>query len=699
MLQSSMINCMLNRYMRPSVSMRYTSSLSKTQQMKSMQPSVEFLTYLDKIQIGHIRDPIKRKSGQVSGKLPSESLNNIGYTDRPSKSELKRNFKEKYRSGKSDCTTGSSVSNIDTSSSATATATAAKMSKLRTSTPKGTNKHLPKPYPFDIPSRKIARFLKADYPGQIFPNSVIPEVVAIGRSNAGKSTLINALLGFKAHVQQSPVTAKPGETRSLHFYGLPFSAKEQTLALPKGIEDKTTASATDMSKPSEEVNIAAAVKAPPYSLIVVDMPGFGFSYMNEKELYRCRQLCFEYLCTRGDILKTVMMCVDARHGMKLADKQFFKQLLEHRLESWQRGHVDHGSPESKRIFPWKLNIILTKCDLIDRVELGKRMLFVKQEIQEMLLELKRDHELDGAGTAYRSDLSIMGFIDDIDTFESVQGQIFPVSALGQSSLGHRSGVIGGTQCKGLLALQTHLSGIVDACLPFTPYEPAIAVGDVDVFEECDGGGAIISKPTVNALDVENYPTLPSEPGSVSGCSGGVANNSYDFIEKRVTIGENVNTSGEKRIKMNSNAPLKKSNVSTSGEKRIKMNSNAPLKKSNDTVGEKENVAKAKTIAKSTASIIGGGDAVVQSTTQEQVLIGNRKQRRAHLFVPSSDSASKSKSKIKSKNESKRSSNTKVATNVTVTTIKNQFNTKLKSKSNSFSKMKAYRAAKKEMSTD
>lgn len=482
-----------------------SSTISKTQKFKSIRPPLEFLSYLDKIQIGHIRDPIKRKTGRISGKDELNSMDGLSSEHvRISKSELKRNFREKYRNGNTSTTTEDGTELLSESLGVAAHGGRNPGGIV------GSRKHLPKPYPFDISSRKIARFLKADYPGQIFPNAVIPEVVAIGRSNAGKSTLINSLLGFKAHVQQSAVTAKPGETRSLHFYGIPFSANEQALALTKEPQDDGKHLST-ADRGETEVALSAkdgVVKGPPYSLIVVDMPGFGFSYMNEKELYRCKQLCFQYLCTRGEVLKSVMLCVDARHGLKLADKQFFTQLLEHRLKTWKDDSVKDGTEaeaesdykarhaeskrmlQDRRVFPWDLNIVLTKCDLVDRAELGKRMIFIKEEVQQLLDELKTTHGLDKiaaagssnsngtskgsgrGGKANHHELKIFGFVDgDDQRVDSLIGHIFPVSALGQSSLGHKAGVVGGTQCKGMLSLQQHLSGIVDHYLPFSPYIP------------------------------------------------------------------------------------------------------------------------------------------------------------------------------------------------------------------------------------
>eukprot|EP01035_Chromulina_nebulosa_P020404 gene20404-26477_t len=48
-----------------------------------------------------------------------------------------------------------------------------------------------------------------------------PEVAIIGRSNVGKSSLLNALLGFNSsYVQKSNTSTKPGETKCIHLYGI-----------------------------------------------------------------------------------------------------------------------------------------------------------------------------------------------------------------------------------------------------------------------------------------------------------------------------------------------------------------------------------------------------------------------------------------------------------------------------------------------
>ena len=240
---------------------------------------------------------------------------------------------------------------------------------------------------------------------KLFLNNIIPEVVVIGRSNVGKSTLINSLLGnqsclllnvyadmcvmqigFQTHDQQAVVTPKPGETKSLHFYGLPLN--------------------------HDEAQAIAHSELPPYALFVVDMPGYGFSYMNEHDLLRSKILCFEYLCRRGfyqksneaasgigmransteiDIkkvgsLKNVLLLLDARHGLKLADKLFFEELLKYYYENHSE-KINKISIAGEYLFPWKIQIVLTKCDLVDRIELSRRIMMIHKEWETIQLSL------------------------------------------------------------------------------------------------------------------------------------------------------------------------------------------------------------------------------------------------------------------------------------------------------------------------
>ena len=57
------------------------------------------------------------------------------------------------------------------------------------------------------------------------------------------------------------------------------------------------------------------------------MPGFGFAYMSQDDLVRTHEITKSYLTRRGNNLKRVLLLLDARHGLKLGDEQFFRQLF------------------------------------------------------------------------------------------------------------------------------------------------------------------------------------------------------------------------------------------------------------------------------------------------------------------------------------------------------------------------------------
>ena len=57
------------------------------------------------------------------------------------------------------------------------------------------------------------------------------------------------------------------------------------------------------------------------------MPGFGFAYMSQDDLVRTHEITKSYLTRRGNNLKRVLLLLDARHGLKLGDEQFFRELF------------------------------------------------------------------------------------------------------------------------------------------------------------------------------------------------------------------------------------------------------------------------------------------------------------------------------------------------------------------------------------
>jgi GTP-binding protein len=122
------------------------------------------------------------------------------------------------------------------------------------------------------------------------PQDGRPEIAFAGRSNVGKSSLINALTG---RTSLARVSVTPGRTRELNFFTL---SKD----LP---------------------------------LYLVDMPGYGYAKASKAQVKGWTRLIGDYLKGRRE-LKRVFLLVDARHGIKPNDKETMK-LLDEAAVSYQ----------------------------------------------------------------------------------------------------------------------------------------------------------------------------------------------------------------------------------------------------------------------------------------------------------------------------------------------------------------------------
>ncbi len=116
------------------------------------------------------------------------------------------------------------------------------------------------------------------------PDPDYPEIAFCGRSNVGKSSLINALVNRKA-IARASVT--PGRTQELNFF--------------------------EVGDPTE--------------FRLVDMPGYGFAKAPVKVVEKWRKLVKTFL--RGRVpLKRTLVLVDSRHGLKDSDRDMMTMLDE-----------------------------------------------------------------------------------------------------------------------------------------------------------------------------------------------------------------------------------------------------------------------------------------------------------------------------------------------------------------------------------
>jgi len=121
--------------------------------------------------------------------------------------------------------------------------------------------------------RHPCTFLKGVVNVAGLPGDALPEVAFAGRSNVGKSSLLNALVGQKALARTSNT---PGRTREVNYFVL---------------DDRA---------------------------YLVDLPGYGYAKASKKEVAGWNRLIQDYLRGRAS-LRRVFLLIDARHGLKTSD--------------------------------------------------------------------------------------------------------------------------------------------------------------------------------------------------------------------------------------------------------------------------------------------------------------------------------------------------------------------------------------------
>ncbi len=138
------------------------------------------------------------------------------------------------------------------------------------------------------------------------PDNTLPEIAFAGKSNVGKSSLINALMNRKSYAR---VSAAPGKTQTINFYNINGE------------------------------------------LYLVDLPGYGYANVPEKEKQKWGRMIENYLHGSKQ-LRAVFLLVDMRHDPSANDKMMYDWIVAQGYEPI---------------------IIATKLDKIKRSQVAKHL--------------------------------------------------------------------------------------------------------------------------------------------------------------------------------------------------------------------------------------------------------------------------------------------------------------------------------------
>jgi GTP-binding protein len=190
-----------------------------------------------------------------------------------------------------------------------------------------------------------ARYTASAVKKEQYPAERKKEIVFIGRSNVGKSSLINSLtrVGNLARV-----SGTPGKTQTINYYDVG--------AKIKGVEERK-------------------------SFYLVDLPGYGYAKTGRANRQKWSKFIDEYLLTSKD-LQFVCQLIDIRHAPMKSDVEIFSWLVEHNLP---------------------VLIIATKSDKVSKNQMAKQISVIKKTLGVPELDVLPYSSLKNEGRSFLLD--------------------------------------------------------------------------------------------------------------------------------------------------------------------------------------------------------------------------------------------------------------------------------------------------------
>jgi GTP-binding protein len=173
-----------------------------------------------------------------------------------------------------------------------------------------------------------------------WPRGPAPEIAFVGRSNVGKSSMLNALARRKGLAR---VSNTPGRTRALQFFDLAY-------------------------RPTPAVR--------PRAVRFCDLPGYGYAKVSKAERDRWAAMIEDYLRGR-DVLRAVVLIVDARHAP---------------------AESDHDALEFLRATGRRVLVAATKMDKLAKTRRGAALRAVEQALGLVRGEAVPFSAVEGTGT-------------------------------------------------------------------------------------------------------------------------------------------------------------------------------------------------------------------------------------------------------------------------------------------------------------